>query len=127
MDLDQFAAAVEEAITELPPAFRTAVANVAVLVEDWPDRETLDQMGLDSPGGLLGLYHGVPLPERGASYGGALPDRIFLYRRPILNYCGVIGEPVAACLRTTLIHELGHYLGYTEAELAVLEASGRGG
>ncbi|SCY61252.1 metallopeptidase family protein [Thiohalorhabdus denitrificans] len=120
-DMDGFAEQVETAITELPPEFRGAVENVAILVEEEADPETSREMELGHPLELLGLYRGLPLPERGSHYAGAEPDQVFLYRRAILLYSRDHGLEVADCVRNTLIHELGHYLGYDDDDLHRIE------
>ncbi|MFB6260552.1 MAG: metallopeptidase family protein, partial [Thiohalorhabdaceae bacterium] len=86
MDMEAFAAEVETAIGELPPEFRAAVENVAVLVEERADGATQIEMGLHHPLDLLGLYRGLPLPDRGGTYAGAEPDQVHLYREAILDY-----------------------------------------
>jgi len=120
-DMDWFAAQVESAIAELPTEFRAAVDNVAILVEEQADRPTQREMGLRHPLELLGLYRGRPLPFRGSYYAGAEPDQVFLYRRAILAYAESRGLEVADCVRNTLIHELGHYLGYDDEQLHRIE------
>lgn len=86
-----------------------------VIVEDWPDEETVRQMGLKSRHDLFGLYHGVPLAER---YSGESwePDRIVLYQKPIEAACAT-EEEVVQEVRTTVLHEVGHFLGMSEDEL----------
>lgn len=120
-DMDWFAEQVEAAIGELPGEFRAAVENVAILVEEQADPETRREMGLGHPLDLLGLYRGLPLPHRGSYYAGAEPDQVFLYRRAILAYADAHGLEVADCVRNTLIHELGHYLGYDDEQLDRIE------
>jgi len=123
MDMDEFAAEVEAAIEELPAEFRAAVANVAILLEEFADAETLEEMAIDDPRDLLGLYRGLPLPERGSHYAGAEPDQVFLYREAIADYAAAYGLDMAECIRNTLIHELGHYLGYDDDQLHAIEYS----
>ncbi|HKJ70972.1 MAG TPA: metallopeptidase family protein [Gammaproteobacteria bacterium] len=124
MDMDRFAAEVETAIAELPPEFRAAVDNVAVLLEDRADEATRVEMELAHPLDLLGLYRGLPLPGRGAGYAGAEPDQVLLYREAILDYAGRHRLDPGACIRNTLIHELGHYLGYDDDQLDRIEHGG---
>ena len=107
---------VREALTDLPEEFAAAMKNVAVVVEEEPSAEDLESVGLDpEQDDLFGLYQGVPLPERGPD-APVLPDRIAIYRLPILWECETRAEAVAE-VRTTVIHELGHYFGLDESEL----------
>ena len=76
MTRDRFARLVEEALTRIPQRFRAAMHNVAVIVDDEPSQEMLDEQEMEPGDTLFGLYEGIPLPERGAGYGNALPDRI---------------------------------------------------
>ncbi len=107
---------VARALEDLPERFARALENVAVVVEEEPTEEDLRSVGLDpEEDDLFGLYHGIPLPERGTRY-EALPDRIAIYRLPILWACESRAEVVAE-VRTTVIHELGHYFGLPDSEL----------
>ena len=107
---------VREALTDLPDEFARAMKNVAVVVEEEPTVEELESLGLDpEQDDLFGLYQGVPLPERGPD-APVLPDRIAIYRLSILWACDTRAEAVAE-VRTTVIHELGHYFGLDEDEL----------
>jgi predicted Zn-dependent protease with MMP-like domain len=112
----EFQELVRRALTELPDEFAAAMRNVAVVVEEEPSAEDLESVGLDpEQDDLYGLYQGVPLPERGPD-APVLPDRIAIYRQPILWDCES-REQVVAEVRTTVIHELGHYFGLGEDEL----------
>jgi len=123
MDADAFQALAEEAYAALPANFIVAIDNVVVLTDDYPDIDVQLEMQMESPLDLLGLYQGWPLPERGSSYGGHPPDVIHLYREPILAYCREQGEDVAHCIRHVLIHEIGHYFGFSDAEMQAIERS----
>ena len=118
MGLEDFEEAVIQALDRLPEDLAEAIENVAVTVEDEPSVDDLLGVGLDPElDTLFGLYQGVPLPERGPStYGLDLPDRIVVYRQPLLEACRdrreLLGE-----IRDTVIHELGHYFGLPEEEL----------
>ena len=106
---------VGEALDGLPPRFAALLENVAVVVEEEPAPALLDEMGMDEDEELMGLYLGVPLPERGSQY-QALPDRIAIYRGPVLRLCGSRREVVRE-VRDTVIHELGHYFGLEDEEM----------
>ncbi|MBI4964830.1 MAG: metallopeptidase family protein [Desulfomonile tiedjei] len=90
--------------------------NVEVLVEDFADMETLHSLDLESPWELLGLYVGVPINERSVFSPGYLPDRIYLYRRPILRAAGSL-QNVVTTIREVVIHEVGHHFGFDDDEL----------
>ena len=96
-------------------------------IEDFPDEETLADMGIDDPFGLLGLYHGIPLTERSLTQPSAVPDMIFLYRRPLLDaWAETEGEAAGTTLydliRHVLIHEIGHHYGFSDADMDRIEA-----
>jgi predicted Zn-dependent protease with MMP-like domain len=109
VDRKRFEKLVEEALEQLPGAFRAKLANIAIIVEDLPPKEP-GREGL-----LLGLFHGVPRTER-SFFQSTPPDRIFLYQKNIEAICST-DEQVRKEVRSTLLHELGHYFGLTEDEL----------
>ena len=111
---------VEDALREIPRRFRNAMQNVAVIVEDEPPAHVLEEMEIEPPDSLFGLYHGTPLPERTWGYGNALPDRISIYQRPIEESCADDDE-IRDCIAETVIHEFGHYFGLTEEEIEAIE------
>ncbi len=107
---------VRDAIDTLPKEFRHALENVAIVVTEEPYEKDLIRLGLEREADeLFGLYHGVPLTERGSGYCG-LPDRIEIYRGPILRSFDTVGEIVAE-IRNTLVHELGHHMGLSDSEM----------
>jgi predicted Zn-dependent protease with MMP-like domain len=113
---DRFEALVGEALDGLPPQYRDRIDNVAIVVEPRPAPELLARMGLRAGDTLLGLYQGVPLSARGTGYTMVPPDRITIFREPILSRCGSDAQVVRE-VRTTVLHELGHYFGLPEHEL----------
>ena len=114
-DRRQFERLVEEALAGLPTEFRRRLDNVAIVVEDWPsDAEERAGHGADGP--LLGLYQGTPFALRGTDYHLVPPDRIILFRGPILALCRSRAE-VLREVRDTVVHEVGHYFGLSEDEL----------
>jgi len=121
MDIKAFQSEAEKVVLSLPLQFRDAMENVVICVEEEADSATLTRMHAGSSGELLGLYQGWPLPERGVSYAGHLPDTIHLYRTPILQFCEETGELPEHCLRHVLIHEIGHYFGFSDEEMMAIE------
>jgi len=116
----RFEQLVAEAIRTIPPRFRDELRNIAVMVEDEPADELLDEMEIEPPDTLFGLYQGTPLTERAWDYGNALPDRIVLYQGPIED-ASETEEDVVVTVGETLIHEVGHYFGLSEEELENIE------
>jgi len=121
MTRDAFRALVEEAIDAIPARFAREVKNVAICIEDEPSDELLDDMEMDPDDTLLGLYQGVPLPDRGAGHGNVLPDRITLFQRTIEEECDGDENEIVVAIGETLIHELGHYFGLSEDEIMEIE------
>jgi predicted Zn-dependent protease with MMP-like domain len=115
---------VAEALRGLPEEFRSKLVNLAVVVEDRPTRRDLQRAGLPPHATLLGLYIGVPLTERGSNYGGVLPDKIVIFKAPIEALCRT-DEEVRRTVQETVRHEIGHYFGLGEAQLATHSPSKR--
>jgi predicted Zn-dependent protease with MMP-like domain len=115
----EFEQLVAEALDGLPRQFRRSMRNIAVIVEAAPSQALLETMGLWPDHTLLGLYHGVPLPERGHSYGNVLPDHITIFQQPIEALCRT-PEEIQDVVRETVIHEVGHYFGLDDARLEEL-------
>jgi len=120
MTRKQFEAVVERALRRLPRAFKDKLANIAVVVEDWADDETLEEMGIEPPDTLYGLYRGVDLTRRDASYGNVLPDVVTIYQGPIEEDAADEAE-MAEIVRETVIHELGHYFGLDDETMHRIE------
>jgi predicted Zn-dependent protease with MMP-like domain len=117
-----FETLVERALRRLPPPFRDKLDNIAVVVEDWADDETLAEMGIEPPDTLYGLYRGVDITHRDTYYGNCLPDTITIYQGPIEEDCATRAE-MAALVRDTVMHELGHYFGLDDEQLEEIEGS----
>jgi predicted Zn-dependent protease with MMP-like domain len=111
-----FESLVTEALDALPAEFRSRMDNVDVIVQDWPNLETMRQAGVAHPTELLGFYHGVPLTERTHNYYLVLPDKISLYRMPILMQCRTRQE-VRETVQRVLRHEIAHHFGIDDDRL----------
>ena len=116
LDLRTFERLVAEVLDELPAQFRDLLSNVAVEVADRPAPDDARAMVDGEDEELFGLYQGIPYGERGTDYHLAVPDRITVYRLPILELCRT-EEEVRAEVRDTVIHEVGHYFGLSDEEL----------
>ncbi len=101
---------VAQACASLPPRFQSLLQNVAITVEERPSAD------VEADGGALGLYEGTPLGERGTSYTLAMPDKITIYRAPLMATCGSYAE-LREEIRLTLLHEIGHHFGLSDEEL----------
>jgi predicted Zn-dependent protease with MMP-like domain len=119
----EFEALVDSALRKLPRPFRQKLANIAVVVEDWADDETLDEMGIEPPDTLYGLYRGVDLTLRDSSYGNVLPDTIHIYQGPIEEDCDD-PEEMADLVREVVVHEVGHYFGLDDQTMDDIERNG---
>jgi len=117
-DLEALARA---ALAALPEAFARNLQPVVIRVDDFPDEETEREMELESPFDILGLYRGVSIAGQEGSQPPVMPDMIFLYRRPILDYWCETGEDLAHVVRHVLIHEIGHHFGLSDADMEAIE------
>ena len=118
-DLEELA---QRALDTIPVRLKRHLRAVVIRVEEFPDEETEVAMGLESPFDILGLYRGVALPHK--SIGDPRPDldMVFLYRRPILDYWCETGEDLMRVVRHVLIHEIGHHFGFSDEDMARIEA-----
>lgn len=116
----EFERLVREAVLLIPRRFRREMKNLALVVETEPSPALLDEMEIEPPDSLYGLYQGTPLTERTWGFGNALPDRITIFQRPIEEDCEDEDE-IRAVIGETLIHEVGHYFGLSEEEIEEIE------
>lgn len=119
------AAAIEAlaraALARIPAPFAGHLADIVLLVEDFADDETLDAMGIEDPFELTGLYHGTPIGEKSSWGEPVSPDRIHLYRRPLLEEWIETGIALDALIRHVVVHEVGHHFGLSDADMHALE------
>ena len=120
MTKSQFEALVARAMRSLPKTFRDKIKNIAVVVEDWADEETLAEVGIEPPDTLYGLYRGIDLTRRDGSYGNVLPDVVTIYQGPI-EEDAADEEEMAEIVRETVVHELGHYFGLDDETMHRIE------
>jgi len=118
--IDDIAAMAEQALAEIPEELRKHLDG-SIVVEDRADDETLQRMGITSPWNLLGLYRGIPLPNRSVMHVARYPDQILLFREPILRMWRRTGEDLFSIVRRVLIHEIAHHFGFNDEEIRTLE------
>ncbi len=120
--LDQIEAMAHAALLTIPDTLRALARDVVIRVEDFPDDDVVEEMDLDSPFDLLGLYQGVAMTQKSVLDPAAMPDMVFLYRRPILDYWCETGESLDDIVRHVLIHEIGHHFGFSDEDMDRIEA-----
>jgi predicted Zn-dependent protease with MMP-like domain len=119
-DLEQLA---REAFAALPGSFRALAGEVTFAVAEFPDEDVVGEMELESPFDILGLFHGVGLAHASATPPtGVMPNRIWLYRRPILDYWAEHEETLGAIVSHVLVHEIGHHFGLSDEDMDEIEA-----
>ncbi len=123
--LDDFEVMARAALEALPQPFRGLVEDVPCAVADFPDDETLDELGIESEFDLMGLFRGVGRHELGVTPPtGQLPNQVWLYRRPILDYWAEHGdETLGEIVMHVLVHEIGHHFGFSDADMEAIEAA----
>jgi predicted Zn-dependent protease with MMP-like domain len=124
--LAEFDAMAQTAYRRLPERFRALTGDLLIRIEDFPTDEVLDSLDIASPFDLLGLYSGVDLARKSVMDVTALPDMVFLYRRPILDYWAEHEETLGAILAHVLVHEIGHHFGLSDADMERIEADSVG-
>ena len=111
------------AFARLPAEFRALSRDLVIQVDDFPTDEVLDRMEAESEFDLLGLFQGVGLPFRSEAVSGQMPNMIWLYRRPILDYWAEHEETLGAIITHVLVHEIGHHFGFSDEDIARIEAA----
>jgi predicted Zn-dependent protease with MMP-like domain len=112
----------DEVFRHLPRKFRELCAGVVIQVDDFPSEEVLDELKAETEFDLLGLFQGTGLPFRSESAPGQMPNMIWLYRRPILDYWAEHDETLGAIIKHVLVHEIGHHFGLSDDDMAAIEA-----
>ena len=120
--LDEIEALAAAAFRRLPQRFRQLCGNLVIRVEDFPAEDVIEEMGLESEFDLLGLFHGVGLPFQSETAPVKMPNLIWLYRRPILDYWAEHDETLGKIVTHVLLHEIGHHFGFSDEDIAAIEA-----
>jgi predicted Zn-dependent protease with MMP-like domain len=122
--LEDFEAIAVKAYRGLPESFRTLTEGVSIRIEDFPTDDVLTEMGIESEFDLLGLFQGIGLAQDGAvPQTGQMPNMVFLYRRPILDYWAEHEETLGHIVAHVLIHEIGHHFGLSDDDMEAIEAA----
>ena len=118
---DEMEAIARQAMRSLPEPFASHLSDVVLLIEDFADDATLDAMGIEDPFDLTGLYEGIPLTERSVDQSGTLPDKVKLFRRPILDEWAGGEDSLEHLVAHVLVHEVGHHFGLSDEDMHALE------
>jgi len=115
--LSEFDAFARRVFQAMPVEFRRMCDGLVIQTAEWPDEDTLDAMEIDSPYGLLGLYHGIDLTQKSIMDPRPSQDMVFLYRQPILAFTKHRGEELGRVIAHVLIHEVGHHFGLSDDDM----------
>jgi predicted Zn-dependent protease with MMP-like domain len=118
----RFEELVSEAMAEIPDPLWNFIENVVIIVEEWPTRRQMDSVGIAPGSTLLGLYEGVPLTVRTSHYGLVPPDKITIFRGPIMRFCPPNEDAIRSQVRQTVLHEVAHHFGISDQRLIELGA-----
>ena len=125
-NIADFEAVANQTFAKLPTSCRDMTKDVLIRVEEFPTAEVLQSLHIESPYGLLGLYHGVDLTRQSVLDVSPLPEMIFLYRRPILAYWETHDEALEDIIAHVLIHEIGHHFGLSDDDMERIESEAAG-
>lgn len=122
-DIAAFEALAARTFVRLPDEFRVLCGDLVIRVADFPTDDVLRRMRIDDPFGLLGLFEGVGLPFQSTSDIARMPNQIWLYRRPMLDYWAEHDETLGDLVTHVLVHEIGHHFGLSDADMEAIEAA----
>ena len=123
LSLDEMETIAADVFHRLPETFRALSEGIIIRVDDFPSTDVVNEMKLDSEFDILGLFQGIGLPFRSESAPSQMPNMIWLYRRPILDYWAEHDETLGAIIAHVLVHEIGHHFGLSDEDMEALEAS----
>jgi predicted Zn-dependent protease with MMP-like domain len=120
---DEIEAIARQTLRALPQPFSDSLGDIILQIEDFADERTLHSFGIDDPFALSGLYEGIPLTERSVEQSGTLPERVRLFRRPILDEWADGNDTLEHLVAHVLVHEVGHHFGLSDEDMHALEDS----
>jgi predicted Zn-dependent protease with MMP-like domain len=120
-DLDAFEAIAHKAYESLPDDFRALCRGLVIRIDDFPTDEVLKEMEAETDFDLLGLFQGTGLPFQSVQVSGTMPNMVWLYRRPILDYWAENDETLGAIITHVLVHEIGHHFGLSDEDMERIE------
>jgi len=120
--LAELEAMAADAYAQLPENFHNLCKGLVIQVEDFPSADVLQSMNCETEFDLLGLFQGVGMPLQGEEQSGQLPNMVWLYRRPILDYWAEHDDTLGAIVTHVLVHEIGHHFGLSDADMEAIEA-----
>jgi len=120
-NLDDIERLAREALARIPEPFASHLPDILLAVEDWPSREVLDDMGIADPYELTGLYEGRPVGEKSVEDFASLPDKVTLFRRPLLDEWAETGVSLGELVNHVVIHEIGHHFGLSDEQMEAIE------
>lgn len=118
---DEIDAIARRTLNALPKPFSDSIGDIVLQVEEFADEHTLRSLGIEDPFGLSGVYEGIPLTERSVDQSGILPERVRLFRGPILDEWAANEDTLEHLVAHVLIHEIGHHFGLSDADMHALE------
>ena len=118
---DEMEAIARRVLDSLPEPFAESLRDVVLLIEDFADEETLAAMDIEDPFDLTGIYEGIPVTERSVEHSGTLPDRVRLFRRPILDEWTDGDDTLEHLVAHVMVHEIGHHFGLSDEAMHALE------
>jgi predicted Zn-dependent protease with MMP-like domain len=121
--LDDVELLATAALGALPAPFGELTRDIVCIVADFAEDDVLDELGIEDPFELMGLFTGIGLTDTGLTATGQMPNRVWLYRRAILDYWAEHEEPLGAVVTHVLVHELGHHFGFSDADMEAIEAA----